>query len=123
MTAKDLLNKILDYQYIWVLPQNIDSRPAKLRLEQIEILLDAFGLTKNHVNPLVQIKYFILGEKDSLNRSKHLNKLSNIQYFLQGEFLHDREIDANKDLCEKIIRTICSIDPHLINHVTRKPIV
>ena len=59
MTAKDLLLKILDYQYLWILPQNKNSKPAKLRLEQIESLLDAFGLTKKYVNPLVQIKYSI----------------------------------------------------------------
>ena len=61
MTAKDLLYKILDYHYLWTLPQNRKSKPAKLRYQQIETLLDAFGLTKKKVNPLVQIKYTIAG--------------------------------------------------------------
>ena len=72
MTAKALLYKILDFQYLWTLPQNKNSKPAKVRLEQIDSLLDAFGLSKKYVNPLVQIKYSITGKKEELNRARHL---------------------------------------------------
>ena len=64
MTVRDLLYKILEYNYLWVLPQNINSKPAKVRLSQIEILLDAFGLSKKYVNPLMlHLKYITNKEK------------------------------------------------------------
>ncbi len=122
MTAKDLLYKILDYQYLWTLPQNKNSKPAKLRLEQIESLLDAFGLTKKYVNPLVQIKYSMLGDKQGIDRASHLNKLTNLEYLLHGEFLHDRENDANAELSKKIIETITSLNPDLTKHINRRPV-
>lgn len=122
MTAKDLLNKILDYQYLWTLPQNKNSKPAKLRLEQIEALLDAFGLTKKYVNPLVQIKYSIVGNKEGLDRARHLNKLTNLEYLLHGEFLHDREKDANAELSKKIIETTATLYPDMTEHINRRPV-
>ena len=122
MTAKDLLYKILDYQYLWTLPQNKNSKPAKLRLEQIESLLDVFGLTKKYVNPLIQIKYSFTGDKKSLDRAKHLNKLTNLEYFLHGEFLRDRKIETNADLSQKIIETITSLYPEMTEHINRRPV-
>ena len=120
MTAKDLLYKILDYQYLWTLPQNKNSKPVKLRLEQIESLLDAFGLTKKYVNPLVQIKYFVGGNKQGLDRARQLNKITNLEYLLHGEFLRDREKDANAELSKKIIDTITSLYPYMIEHINRR---
>jgi hypothetical protein len=120
MTAKDLLYKVLDYQYLWILPHNQNSKPAKLRLEQIESLLDAFGLTKKQVNPLVQIKYLIGGDKQGMERSKYLNQLTNLQYLLHGEFLHDRENDANAEISEKIIETITSLYPYMAEEIHGK---
>ncbi|WP_341899923.1 hypothetical protein [Fluviicola taffensis] len=121
MTAKDLLYKILDYRYVWSLPQNKNSKPAKARLEQIESLLDAFGLTKKYVNPLVQIKYSISGNKQSQDRARHLNKLTNLEYLLNGEFLHDREEHANAELSWKIIETITSIYPEMAGNINLRP--
>jgi hypothetical protein len=122
MTAKDLLYKILDYKYLWAIPQNKNSKPAKLRLEQIESLLDAFGLTKKYVNSLVQIKYSITGDKQSLDRARHLNKLTSLEYLLHGEFLHDREKVEILELSNKVIETITSMYPHMTEHINRKPI-
>ncbi|UUC44749.1 hypothetical protein [Flavobacterium cerinum] len=122
MTAKDLLYKILDYQYLWSLPQNKNSKPANLRLEQIEALLDAFGLTKKYVNPLVQIKYSIVGDKESLDRARHLNKLTNLDYVLKGEFLHDREENGNAVLSEKIRETIILLYPFMKEDINERPV-
>lgn len=122
MTTKDLLYKILDYLYLWSLPQIKNSRPAKLRLEQIELLLDAFELSKKYVNPLVQIKYSISGDKQSLDRARHLNKLTSLEYLLHGEFLHDREKDANAELSKKIIETITSLYPAKTEKINRQPV-
>ncbi len=121
MTAKDLLYKILDYQCSWTHPQAMNSKPAKFRLEQIESLLDAFGLTKKYVNPFVQKKYSVVGNKESLDRSRHLNKLTNLEYLLHGEFLHDREKDANAELSKKIVETITLLYPNMTEHINRRP--
>ncbi|WP_276501832.1 hypothetical protein [Terrimonas pollutisoli] len=122
MTAKDLLNKILDYNYLWLSPNRKNSIPAKIRLSQIEALQEAFGLTKKYVNPLVQIKYSFTGNKDKLDRAKHLNKLTNLEYLLNGEFLYDREKVANKELSEKIATRITSLYPDLTEYIHQKPV-
>lgn len=122
MTAKDLLYKILDYQYLWILPQYKDSQPARLRLEQIESLLDAFGLTKKYVNPSVKIQYGIVGDSQTFDRAKYLNNLTNLEYLLQGEFLHDQKKDANATLSNKIIATIISLYPEWADHINERPV-
>ncbi|NII83876.1 MULTISPECIES: hypothetical protein [unclassified Pedobacter] len=122
MTAKDLLNKVLDYNYLWSLPERKNSKPAKIRLSQIEVLQDALGLSKKYVNPLVQIKYSFAGEKQKLNRAKQLNKLTNLEYLLQGEFLFDREKDENLELQKKIITTITSLYPDMEEYINLRPI-
>ena len=110
MTVRDLLYKILEYNYLWVLPQNINSKPAKVRLSQIEILLDAFGLSKKYVNSLIlHLKY--ITNKEELDRGKHLNSLSNIQYVTYGEFLKDREKGANKEIADIALTKIKEIYP------------
>ncbi len=122
MTAKDLLYKILDYQYLWTLPHNKNSKPANLRLEQIESLLDAFGLAKKNVNLLVQIKYSIAGDEQSLDRAKQLKKLTNLDYLVQGEFLYDREDNENAVLSEKVRATIISLYPNMTAHINERPV-
>ncbi|WP_347069836.1 hypothetical protein [Flavobacterium sp. WV_118_3] len=122
MTAKDLLYKILDYQYLWALPHNKNSKPANLRLEQMESLLDAFGLAKKNIDPLVQIKDFISGDKESVDRAKRLKKLTNLDYLVQGEFLYDREDHENAVLSEKVRETIISLYPNMTAHINERPI-
>jgi hypothetical protein len=46
--------------------------------------LEAFGLSKKHVSPLLQIRYSIVGEKEKLNGAKMLSKLTNIEYLMKG---------------------------------------
>ena len=104
MTAKDLLLKILDYQCNWAC--NPFSEPAKIRMEQIEVLLDAYGLTKKYVNPSVNIEYSLVGEQESHNRTEHLHGLTNLAYFRSGEFLYDREENANTELFQKAMYAI-----------------
>ncbi|MCH5598659.1 hypothetical protein [Niabella ginsengisoli] len=122
MTAKDLLYKILDYNYLWSSPDRKNSKPAKIRLSQIEILLESFGLTKKHVNPIVQIKYSFTGNNEKLNRAQQLNKLTNLEYVLGGEFLHDREKDANKELSDKVLLKISALYPDLVEHINQRPV-
>ncbi len=106
MTAKDLLYKILDYNYLWTRADLINDKPSVIRRQQIESLLDAFGLSKKYVNPLVQIKYSIVGKKEESSRAKKLNKLTNIEYLQRGEFLHDRPYEDNQELSDRAIMKI-----------------
>lgn len=122
MTAKDLLEKVLDYNYLWSLPDRKNSKPAKTRLAQIEALQEAFGLTKKYVNPFVQIKYSFAGEKQKLDRAKQLNRITNLEYLLNGEFLHDRDKEANKELTAKITKTVTALYPDMVEYIQHRPV-
>lgn len=102
LTVRDLLYKLLEYSFLWNKPERKKEKPAMLRINQIEVLLDEFGLSKKYVNPLVQIKYFIVGDNKKLSRTQFLNQLSNLEYILGGHFLHDREAVLNSELSEKV---------------------
>lgn len=122
MTAKDLLYKLLDYNYLWASASLKNDKPSVIRRQQIEALLEAFGLSKKYVNPLVQIKYYIAGKKGKLSRSKQLNKLTNIQYLTQGEFLHDRPYEENRELTERAINKIKELYEHPPENRMKRPV-
>ena len=122
MTAKDLLHKILDYNYLWCRSDLLNDKPSVLRREQIESLQEAFGLTKKYVNPLVQIKYSIVGKKGELSRAKQLNKLTNMQYLMQGEFLRDRPYEENKELAERATNKIKELYEHVPEDRMNRPV-
>lgn len=122
MTAKDLLNKILDYNYLWSSPERKGSKPSIIRLSQIDALQEAFGLTKKYVNPFIQVKYHFTGEKQKLDRAQYLNKLTNLEYLLNGEFLYDREKEANKELSDRVITKIIDLYPELTDYIREKPV-
>ncbi len=113
MNAKDLLLRLLEYHYLWSRSDRIESKPSQVRKGQIESLLEAFELSKKHVNPLVQIKYRIVGQKEELNRSKTLNRLTNIEYVRGGEFLHDRPNDLNREISEIAKQKIGELFPNV----------
>ncbi|RPD50228.1 hypothetical protein DNI29_05375 [Hymenobacter sediminis] len=121
MTAKDLLQKILDYRYLWASSYASD-KPATIRLAQINTLLEAFGLTKKHVNPLMQVKYSILGKKQELERSHYLNGLTNLEYVLKGEFLRDRPYEENQELITQALITMREIYPHVPEEHMVRPV-
>ncbi|NVK65032.1 MAG: hypothetical protein HWE22_10620 [Flavobacteriales bacterium] len=113
MTAKDLLYKVLDYNYLWNRDDLINDKPSVIRRQQIESLLEAFELSKKYINPLVQIKYSISGKREELTRTKQLNKLTNLQYLMQGEFLYDREYTENQELTDRALKKIKELYKHL----------
>lgn len=122
MTAKDLLNKVLDYNYLWSSPEIKKSKPSIIRLSQIDALQEAFGLTKKYVNPWIQVKYHFTGEKEKRNRAQYLNKLTNLEYLLKGEFLRDREKDVNKELSDRITTKIIELYPDLPDDILQKSV-
>lgn len=107
ITAKDLLLKLLDYECRWTLPHNISSKPATIRLQQMEHLQEVFGLTKNYVNPLINTYYDIHGKY----RVEYLSGITNLQYVQSGEFLKDRDESANQEVLEKAISVIRPLYP------------
>lgn len=120
MNAKDLLNKYLDYNHLWASPERIDTKPAIMRRLQIAALQKAFGLTKKNANPLLQITYSFGGQKQRLDRTQYLKELTDLEYLLQGEFLHDRNEGANKELTDRITATMTSVYPGLTDNVLHK---
>jgi hypothetical protein len=122
MTAKDLLHKLLDYNYLWIRTDLINDKPSVIRRQQIESLLNAFGLSKKYVNSMVQIKYSIIGEKEKLSRAKQLNKLTNIEYLIQGEFLHDRPFEENQELSDSAIKKIKELYKHAPEDRMKRPV-
>jgi hypothetical protein len=102
MTAKDLLYKVLDYQHGWAARPLAQATPALLRLGQIEALQAAFGLSKQAVDPAVQVTY------NRHDRAYHLNTLSTLDYLLQGEFLRDRPEEVYADLAQRARTTVCA---------------
>jgi hypothetical protein len=103
MTAKDLLYKVLDYQHSWAARPLAHATPALLRLAQIEALQTAFGLSKQAVDPNVQVTY------NRHNRAYHLNTLSTLDYLLQGEFLRDRPEETYEALAQRARTTVCAL--------------
>ncbi|WP_422092049.1 hypothetical protein [Tenacibaculum ovolyticum] len=122
MTSKDLLHKYLDYNCWWISADLVNDKPSIIRKKQIESLLDAFGLSKKYVNPLVQIKYSIVGKKEELSRAKQLNKLTNIEYLKQGEFLHDRPYEENKELLDKVSKKIRKLYENVPEDRMKRPV-
>ncbi len=122
MTAKDLLYKILDYRYLWILPQNRGSKPGKLRLEQIESLLEAFGLTKKSTNLFLQKDYSMLGVKQKLGSESHLHETVGLDDLVSGQFLRDRDNDSHSELSRKVIETIAALYPEMEDYINQRPI-
>ena len=65
-------------------------------------MLKAFEISKENINPLIKIKYFVTGKSKELSRAKKLSGLNNLEYFEEGEFLNDREKIENQELIKRI---------------------
>lgn len=122
MTAKDLLYKILEYNCLWSDTDLAKDKPSVIRKQQIESLLDAFGLSKKYVNPLIQIKYYIGRKKEEINRASQLNKLTDIEYLMRGEFLHDRPYEENHELSARAIKEIKKMDNNIPEDRLNRPV-
>ncbi|MEM9919672.1 MAG: hypothetical protein AAF990_16365 [Bacteroidota bacterium] len=96
MTAKDFLEKYLEYKTFWCFHHSKNSKPAKIRLKRLNSLLKAFEISKENINPSVNLKYSVTGKSKEWSRAEKLSKLNNLEYFEEGEFLNDREKVDNK---------------------------
>lgn len=120
MSAKDLLIKLLEYNFLW--KSHEQSKPSMLRREQIECLLEAFELTKNHVNPSVKSTYSFSGIKGKISRKIYLSKLSNIEYLEKGEFIKDIPYEEYQELSLKAINKIDEVCEHIPESRMNKPV-
>lgn len=111
ITAKDLLLKILDYNCYWGLPENELSEPARIRLEQIEHLLDVFGLTKSHVDTFRTSYIFDGVECQIENRAVYISGMTDFEYVIEGEFILDRPENRNQEIIERAFTTAKMIYP------------
>lgn len=96
MTAKDLLYQILDYDHTWSLPEYKDSVSVKVRLARIHALQAAFDISKKNADPTLNIFY------NGVDRVTYLKRISDLDYLLKGEFLHDRPLESNPLLLERL---------------------
>jgi hypothetical protein len=104
MTALDLLTKYFEYDYLWRMPDRINDPPSVIRKAQLEALLDAFGLSKDHADPSVEITY--TGSEGRETRQQRLERISHLEYFEQGEFLSDRPLQGNRKLINQVLKFV-----------------
>ena len=109
MTAKDLLHKYLNYAYLW--RAHTEDEPSKIRLQQLNILLEAFNISKKN-ETASSVTYIILGNADSMSRKQRLAQLTALEYFESGEFLHDRPYATNKEVVSKATAAVGEIMEH-----------
>lgn len=93
MTAKDLLHKYLNYDYLWRI--HSEDEPSKIRLQQLNILFEAFNISTKNAVPS-QVNYLSVGTDDIMNRKDYIAELTDLEYFTLGEFLNDRPYATNK---------------------------
>lgn len=103
ITARDLLYKILDYGHVWSAPERSDSKPAQVRISQIEFLAEAFALSKKSVSPLTMIKRIVAGKEAEISRLDYLKEYTDYQYLYTGQFIRDKPIALYKELHDKVL--------------------
>lgn len=115
MTSRDILYKILDYKVNWDKPEFVDSPPARARLEQINCLLDVFGLTieKAVIDPDRNLRKLVKPTREEYiaKRKDRLARLSDLNYVVSGEFLNDRPKSMYQELMEESIDKVKHIYP------------
>jgi hypothetical protein len=102
MTAQDYLYQLLAYRHGWADRTLAQSKPALLRVAQLEALQAAFGLQKPAATALGAHGV------DRHARAYQLNALSSLDYVVRGEFLRDRPEDLYHSLIERARAAVCA---------------
>jgi len=95
MTAKDLLYKIFEYQYLWAGNSPDKCPPAKLRFAQIESLANAFGVYKVENTAEKQhrvVSYIISGDFLSERKALDISLTQKITAFIEKHFPSAKEM-------------------------------
>jgi hypothetical protein len=111
MTAKDLLHKYLNYDYLW--RSHTEDEPSKIRLQQLNILLEVFNISTKNAVPS-DVNYLSVGVTDSMSRKEYLSELTDPEYFEMGEFLNDRPYATNKEVVMMATSAVGEIMKHSI---------
>jgi hypothetical protein len=111
MTAKDLLHKYLNYAYLWRM--HTEDEPSKIRLQQLNILLEVFNISKKNAQSST-VRYITSDSSKSKTREQHIAELTELEYFERGDFLHDRPYDTNKEVVNKATSAVGEIEKHSI---------
>ena len=136
ITAKTLLYKVLDYDWIWNSSKKMrDTASSKARKLQIDSLLKAFEISKknaistsqvpprtNDKNVISKMFYGSSRRRNSLKRLDYIKTLTNFHYFISGEFLADRERDRYNDTLTHIISVVNTSFPHKIQNNEPRPV-
>lgn len=109
MTAKDLLHKYLNYDYLWRV--HTEDKPSKIRLQQLNILFEVFNISKKNATPST-VRHIALDDPNSMTREQRLSKLTALEYFETGEFLHDRPYATNKEVVNKATSAVGEISEY-----------
>ena len=120
MTVKDLLLKLLEYNFLW--KSHYSSKPSNIRRNQIESLIEAFQLSKNHINPFVKSTYYFSNNQKGISRTQFLGTLSNIEYLERGEFLSDRSYSQYQKLTNDAIDIIKKLYNGIPENSINKPV-
>lgn len=111
MTAKDLLHKYLNYDYLWRV--HTKDEPSKIRLQQLNILLEVFNISKKNAKPST-VRYISSDSSKSKTREERIAELTELEYFVRGDFLHDRPYDTNKEVVSKATSAVGEIEKQSI---------
>ena len=137
LTAKDLLLKTLDYDGYWNTSKQMEnSKPAKARKLELDILLDGFGITTKNAHALSQAStvnidnstrrrvtvYSSSNSSKGMNRLEYIDTLTTFQYFTSGEFIADFDRTRYKNLIEHIVSTMKTIFPEQVATIDKEPL-
>lgn len=111
MTAKDLLHKYLNYDYLWRM--HTEDEPSKIRLQQLTILFEVFNISTKNALPS-PANYLFIDADNLMSRKEYLSELTDLEYFELGEFLNDRPYATNKEVVKMATSAVGEIMKHSI---------
>lgn len=111
MTAKDLLHKYLNYDHLWRV--HTGDEPSKIRLQQLNILFEAFDLSAKNAVPSAA-NYLSVDAEYMPARKEYLAEVSDLEYFECGEFLNDKPYNINKEVVKMATTAIGDMKEHTI---------
>ena len=135
LTSKDLLYKALEYDVFWNSSKKMrDSTPSECRKQQLDKLLEAFGITKKNAKAATQVPhnlpeghtaemiYTVSGSSKSMSRLEYIKTLTDFKYFSTGEFIADADRAKYQALIAQIIATATTIFPEQSKLIGKEPV-
>lgn len=121
MNAKDLLYLYLDYHINWVRTNLTDEMPARIRKQQLESLLCAFGIYKEVLPPPSILDSLFKKKPKTLSVTTLIRNHVNIKYFSTGDFLNDRPYEDNQELITQANDKVRELYEGISEHRLKRP--